>query len=91
MSEEQSVMSTERIIDDLIEAGWHVLDTDFDAAAFQHWRLRACNCLEALLGPNHQYTQSFRSFVREAEAKSLLAGGGILAATKEELAREPEA
>ena len=30
-------MSIERRMDDLIEAGWGVLDSDFDPIAFQHW------------------------------------------------------
>jgi hypothetical protein len=75
-------MSTTGDLDDLIEAGWHVLDSDFDPAAFHHWREQASICLEALLGRNHPYTQSLKSF--EAEAKTLLASGSILTPTKGE-------
>ena len=82
-------MSTTRVLDDLIEAGWQVLETDFDDKAFQQWREKASVCLEELLGPDHAYTRSFSRLVRDAEAKSLLAGGGILSAKKEKLAKEP--
>ncbi len=34
-------MSPEQLVDDLIEAGWHVIDTDFDMTAFTLWRKQA--------------------------------------------------
>jgi hypothetical protein len=80
-------MQVEKRIDDLIEAGWHVLNSDFDTEAFQHWKKQAFNCLSALLGPDHTYTLYFKNYVREAEEKNLLAGGGILTAAKEEMAK----
>ena len=43
-------MSVEQRIDDLIEAGWGVLDSDFDPVAFQRWRRRAFDCLTPWLG-----------------------------------------
>ncbi len=33
--EKGGLMHQERLIDNLIEAGWHVLDTDFDETALQ--------------------------------------------------------
>jgi hypothetical protein len=39
-------------LDDLIEAGWHVIDTDFDGDALQHWRTQVTSCLSMLLGPD---------------------------------------
>lgn len=82
-------MVLEKSIDDLIQAGWNVLDSDFDPEAFRYWRQQALNCLTELLGPEHSYTRSFKNYVREAQVKSLLAGGGILAATKEGLHNGP--
>jgi hypothetical protein len=38
-------------LDDLIEAGWHVIDTDFDGDAFRHWRNQVSSCLSILTGP----------------------------------------
>jgi hypothetical protein len=80
-------MLLEKRIDDMIEAGWHVLASDFDPAAFEHWRAEAFKCLAALLGPDHTYTRSFRNYVQSASDKTdLLIGGGILTAAKEEAA-----
>jgi hypothetical protein len=75
----------EKQIDDLIEAGWHVLDTDFDAVALRHWKTQAFACLTALLGPDHQYTVSFENYVKDEDKKAILTGGGILSAAKEKL------
>jgi hypothetical protein len=78
-------MTVEQRIDNLIEAGWNVLDSDFDRSAFADWRRKALDCVAALLGPSHAYTGYFRDFVDEAETKSLLAGEGILVAAKEQI------
>jgi hypothetical protein len=77
-------MSMEGRIDDLIEAGWFVLDSDFDPVAFQHWRQRAFDCLSAVVGPDHVYTRHFATFVRQGGKVDLLAAGGILSAAKEQ-------
>lgn len=73
-------MVPEKQIDALIEAGWHVLESDFDEAAFAHWRARACECLESLLGPHHLYTEHFKYNMGHPEATILLSGVGVLAA-----------
>ena len=80
-------MSVEQRIDDLIEAGWGVLDSDFDPVAFQHWRRRAFDCLTAMVGPDHVYTRHFANFVRQGGKTDLLAAGGILSAAQEQMAR----
>jgi hypothetical protein len=77
-------MSVEQRIDDLIEAGWGVLDSDFDPVAFERWRRRAFDCLTAVVGPDHVYTRHFEDFVRQGGKKDLLAAGGILSAAKEQ-------
>jgi hypothetical protein len=80
-------VSVEQLVDNLIEAGWHVIDSDFDMMAFSHWRKQALDCIGALMGPTHAYTHYFRDFVEQAEKTSLLTGAGILVATKEQLAK----
>jgi hypothetical protein len=80
-------VSPEQLVDNLIEAGWHVIDTDFDMMAFTLWRKQALDCIGALMGPAHAYTHYFRDFVEQAEKASLLTGEGILVATKEQVAR----
>ena len=78
-------MTVEQRIDNLIEAGWNVLDSDFDRSAFADWRRQALDCVAALLGPSHTYTRYFRDFVDEAETTSLLTGEGILVAAREQI------
>ncbi|MFH1114248.1 MAG: hypothetical protein V1792_10030 [Pseudomonadota bacterium] len=78
-------MSVEQRIDDLIEAGWLVLDSDFDTVPFQHWRRKAVDCLTAVVGPDHVYTRQFENFVRQGGKTDLLAAGGILSAAKEQM------
>lgn len=80
-------MSLEQVVDNLIEAGWRVIDSDFDLAAFTHWRKQALDCIGALLGPAHAYTNYFKDFVDHAEKTSLLTGAGLLVATKEQVAK----
>jgi len=67
-------------IDALIEAGWRVLESDFDEDAFQQWRMRAYECLKALLGPHHTYTEQFQYNMRHPATITLLSGVGVLAA-----------
>ena len=80
-------MLAEKRIDDLIEAGWNVLESDFDPGAFQVWRNRAFDCLTTLLGSKHTYTLRFANYVRQAESMDTLAGEGILSAAREEVSR----
>jgi hypothetical protein len=79
-------MSIEGRIDDLIEAGWGVVDSDFDQVAFQRWRRRAFECLAAAVGPDHVYTRQFERFVRQEGEADLLIASGILSAAKVQMA-----
>lgn len=79
-------MSIERRIDDLIKAGWGVLESDFDPDAFQHWRQKAFECLNAMFGPDHIYTKYFEHFVQQGGRKDVLAAGGVLVAAKQQMA-----
>ena len=79
-------MYVEERIDDLIEAGWGVLDSDFDPIAFHHWRRRAFDCLTAVVGPDHVYTRHFAHFVRQGGKTDLLAAAGILSAAQQRIA-----
>jgi hypothetical protein len=80
-------VSLAQSVDNLIEAGWHVIDSDFDIKAFKRWRKQALDCVGALMGPAHPYTHYFKDFVEQAERTSLLTGAGILVATKEQVAK----
>jgi hypothetical protein len=73
-------------IDESIEAGWGVLDSDFDPVASQRWRRKAFDCLTALVGPDHVYTRHFENFVRQGGKTYLIAAGSILSAAKEQMA-----
>jgi hypothetical protein len=56
-------MNMEYRIDELIKAGWSVVDSDFAPEAFKHWRLEAFECLTAMFGPDSIYTKYFEQFV----------------------------
>jgi hypothetical protein len=78
-------MYAERAIDRLIEAGWYMLDSEFDPAAYRNWKERAFECVSALMGPQHMYTRYFSQFVDEDWKRSLLNREGILVAVKEQV------
>ncbi len=73
-------------LDELIKAAWGVIEADFDPAAFQHWRLKAFECLTAMFGSDHVYTKHFEHFVRQSNRANALAGGGLLSAAKQQWA-----
>ena len=58
-------MSIESKINDLIRAGWSVVDSDFDPSAFHQWRNAALDCFIEMLGPDHVYTRHFGKFVEQ--------------------------
>jgi hypothetical protein len=76
-------MKIEEQIDELIKAGWGVVESDFDPVAFQHWRLKAFECLNAMFGSDHAYTKYFEHFVRQGDKANVLAAGGVLSAAKQ--------
>jgi hypothetical protein len=78
-------MRSEVYVDDLLETCWRILYNGFDFLAFEGWRQQALDCLNSVLGPDHLYAQSFSKYVAAAEEMSLLVGGGILVAAKEEI------
>lgn len=78
-------MYAEDAIDRLIEAGWYMLDSEFDPTAYQNWKERAYECVSTLMGPKHTYTRYLRQFVEEDWKKSLLNSEGILVAVKEQV------
>lgn len=79
-------MKTEHQFDELIKAAWGVIESDFDPVAFQHWRLKAFECLTAMFGSEHAYTKYFEHFVQQGGRASALAAGGVLAAAKQQWA-----
>ncbi len=78
-------MTIEHRIDELIKAGWGVVESDFDPMAFQKWRIKAFECLTAMFGPDHVYTKNFEHFVQQGDRTNLLAAGGVLVAAKEQM------
>lgn len=77
--------------DDLMQAAWEVIESDFDEAAFMTWRKQALLFLSDLVGADHPYTLSFQDYVQHAEALSVLAGKGLLVAAREQSATEESA
>ena len=80
-------MAIEARIDDLIKAGWNVIDSDFDLVAFLRWRRSAFDCLTDMLGPDHVYTRHFESLVRQGRKIDRLAGVDVLTAAEQQTAR----
>ncbi|MDD3471146.1 MAG: hypothetical protein PHS86_00035 [Syntrophaceae bacterium] len=62
-------MSQDKRLENLVEAGWHVIDSEFDRKAIMFWRRSAFEFLEELLGPEHVATQSFLLCLRHSEAE----------------------
>ena len=81
-------MAIEARIDDLIEAGRSVLDSDFDPIAFLRWRRRAFDCLADMLGPDNVYTRHFESFVRQGRQIDRLAAVGVLSSAQQPMAED---
>jgi hypothetical protein len=79
-------MSVEERIDDLIDAGWRVLDSDFDPTAFHRWRLSAFDCLKDMLGSDHYYARHFAMLLRQG-GNSCGSGNGERSPTTD--GREP--
>lgn len=52
-------MDLDKRIDDLVEAGWHVLDTDCDERALEYWKETTSAFLIDFLGRRHVVTESF--------------------------------
>jgi hypothetical protein len=77
-------MYAQKALDDLIDAAWQVVESDFDPEAFTTWRECARDCVGALLGPNHPHAQFFEALVATEAKTNLLAVAGILEATKEQ-------
>ena len=79
-------MSIEAKINNLIEAEWGVLESDFDPIALGQWRHRAFVCLSEMLGPDHVYTRQFGDFVQQGAKTDLLVSAGILSAVQHGIA-----
>lgn len=78
-------MVLEKRIDDMIEAGWHVLASDFAPEAFDQWRAEASKCLSALLGPDHTDTRWFTKHAQSALIRrDQLLQRGIATSTEDE-------
>ncbi|MBM4329300.1 MAG: hypothetical protein FJ118_19320 [Deltaproteobacteria bacterium] len=84
-------MIHQRHHDELIQAAWNVIESDFDQRAFLRWRKQALDFLTFMVGPDHQYTLLFRDYVKQAETLSVLAGKGVLVAAREQNSTEKPA
>jgi uncharacterized protein (DUF2164 family) len=79
-------MST-RAINDLIKTAQNAVETEIDIRVIYEWKKQALEYLEDQLGPDHYYTQYFTNYMKEIEQQTLLTGGGVLAAVREEVFR----
>jgi hypothetical protein len=70
-------------IDQMVEAAWKVIRSDFDEQAVLHWKMSARDCLVSLVGEEHFYTEQFDRQIRERAVDKVLACCGILSAARE--------
>ena len=75
-------MHAEKEFENLIEAGWSVLRSDFAESAFLQWRQRVQEYLIASLGKDHPYSECFRDWVQPSGRCELLVGVGLLDAAR---------
>jgi hypothetical protein len=60
-------MNSEKRLYDLVEAGWHVIDTEYDRQALHFWKQKAYDFLSDFVGPDHASTKDFKTFVETDE------------------------
>jgi len=70
-------------LDDLIEAGWHVVDSKYDAEALYYWKRKALDFLTDFVGPDHACTQSFRNCINQTNQFDHPDGSGDLTAAND--------
>ncbi len=69
----------------LVEAGYELVESDFDEMTFKKWRQKAIDCISSLLGPDHPYTRSFSEHVRRHDPNNLFLGRGLIDATRQDV------
>jgi hypothetical protein len=80
-------MFNERALEKLIQAGWYLIESDFDTGAFAHWKEEAFDCVNGLMGSQHACTRCFKDVVRGVCEYDLLAAEGILEAVREQISK----
>jgi hypothetical protein len=73
-------MHADKEFENLIEAGWSVLRSDFTESAFLHWRQRVQEYFSVSLGHDHPYARCFGEWVQTSGQCELLVGVGLLTA-----------
>jgi hypothetical protein len=74
-------------INDLIKTAQSAVENEIDIGEIYEWKKQAIEYLVDQLGPDHYYTQYFTNYMKELEQQTLLTGGGVLAAVREEVFR----
>lgn len=72
-------------INDLIKTAQNAVESEIDIQAIYEWKKQAIEYLTDHLGPDHYYTQYFTNYMKEIDQKTLLTGGGVLSAVREEV------
>jgi len=67
-------MSLDQRIDALIEAGWYVVESDFDETAVQNWRKRAIECLADLSKPFETQKERLDRYFGQVKEAGFLGG-----------------
>jgi len=75
------------VLQALINAAQMFVERGFSADDFLVWQQLSFLTILGLLGPLHYYTKQFGQFTEKPSTRSLLAGEGLLEATKGEITR----
>jgi hypothetical protein len=78
----REIEMAEKRLDALIDAGWDVLESDFDERVFLRWRKQAYECVSQLVGKDHPYAERLKAKIFSAEPSTALADVGILTAAR---------
>ena len=70
-------------IEDLIEDGWNVIESDSDSAALQDWKRKVSDAFKTILGPDHTYSTYGGDSPLKGEKINVPARAGLLVAAKE--------
>ncbi|MGC8603820.1 MAG: hypothetical protein ACP5VS_09045 [Desulfomonilaceae bacterium] len=85
---EPTKLSYDQALDNLIELGYEVVDSDFDQIAFRKWRLQAIDCINKLLGPEHPYAKSFLDHVRNRDSETIFLVRGLIQTAKRNMLKK---
>lgn len=75
-------MLIDKQIEDLIEDGWNVIESDSDSAALRDWKRKVSDAFKTIVGPDPTHSTFCGSSPQTGGGLSVPARAGLLVATK---------